>query len=95
MPSEMMSMQPGRPIDMAIPMMLSDPQTLRDRGAWWLDDVVARLKPGVNAKQAGAESDALFQSYMADVRVSSDIRKLAFDRIELAAAGWGTDDLPD
>jgi predicted permease len=92
LPSEVMSLEPGRPIDMAVPMMLSDPVTLRDRGAWWLD-VVARLKPGVGAEQARAESDALFQSFMADVRVSPDIRKLAFDRIELAPAGGGMDGL--
>ncbi|MCU1275661.1 MAG: hypothetical protein JWO48_3092, partial [Bryobacterales bacterium] len=92
MPSEVMSLEPGRPIDMAVPMMLSDPVSLRDRGAWWLD-VVARLKPGVRAEQARAESDALFQVYMANVRVSPDIRKLAFDRIELAAAGGGMDGL--
>jgi predicted permease len=90
MPSDLMSLEPGRPIDIAVPVMLSDPATLRDRGAWWLD-VVARLKPGVSMAQARAESDALFQSYMVDVRVSSDIRKLAFDRIELVAAGGGLD----
>ncbi len=92
MPSEVMSMEPGRPIDVALPMILSDPATLRDRGAWWLD-VVARLKPGVNVEQARAESDTLFQSYMQSVRVSPDIRKLAFDRIELTAAGGGLDGL--
>jgi predicted permease len=92
LPSEVMSLEPGLPIDMAVPMMLSDPVTLRDRGAWWLD-VVARLKPGVGTEQARAESDALFQSFMADVRVSPDIRKLAFDRIELAPAGGGMDGL--
>jgi predicted permease len=89
-PSDLMSLEPGRLVDIAVPVMLSDPASLRDRGAWWLD-VVARLKPGVGAEQARAESDALFQSYMADVRVSPDVRKLAFDHIELVAAGGGLD----
>ena len=31
MPSEIMSLEPGRPIDIAVPMMLSDPVKLRDR----------------------------------------------------------------
>jgi len=88
MPSEVMSLEPGRPFDVAVPMMLSDPGTLRDRAAWWLD-VVARLKAGVRPEQARAESDALFQAYMANVHISPDIRRLAFDRVELTAAGGG------
>jgi len=55
-----MSLEPGRPFDIAVPMMLSDPPSLRDRGSWWLD-VVGRLKPGVKVAEARAESDALFQ----------------------------------
>jgi predicted permease len=92
MPSGVMSLEPGRPIDIAVPMMLSDPASLRDRGAWWLD-IVARLKPGIRPERARAESDALFQSFMANIAISRDIRKLAFDHIELAPAGAGLDSL--
>jgi predicted permease len=92
MPSAVMSLEPGRPIDIAAPMALSDPVMLRERGSWWLD-VVARLKPGIPVKQARAESDALFQAYMSDVSVSPATRKLAFDHIELAPAGAGMDRL--
>jgi predicted permease len=91
-PSEVMSLEPGRPIDIAVPMMLSDPVMLRVRENWWLD-VVARLKPGIRAEQARAESDALFQAYMADVRIPPALRKLAFDHIELAPAAGGMDRL--
>ncbi|SPE26075.1 conserved membrane hypothetical protein [Candidatus Sulfopaludibacter sp. SbA3] len=92
MPSEVMSLEPGLPIDIAAPMMLSDPETLRNRGSWWLE-VVARLKPGVAPQQARAETDVLFQSYMATMHMSPDIRKLAFDHIELAPAGGGGEGL--
>ncbi|MCU1259615.1 MAG: hypothetical protein JWO80_2500 [Bryobacterales bacterium] len=92
MPPEFMSLEPGRPIDIAAPMMLSNPVMLRERGSWWLE-VVARLKPGVRAEQARAESDAMFQAYMMDVTISPAIRKLAFDRIELAPAARGMDRL--
>ncbi len=92
MPSEVMSLEPGRPIDIAVPMALSDPAMLRERGSWWLD-VVARLKAGVRVEQARAEADALFQGYMADVRIAPDFRKLALERIELAPAAGGMDRL--
>jgi predicted permease len=73
-------------------MALSDPAMLRERGSWWLD-VVARLKAGVRVEQARAEADALFQGYMADVRIAPDFRKLALERIELAPAAGGMDRL--
>ena len=92
MPAEAMSLEPGRPIDIAAPMMLSDPVSLKQRGAWWLN-VVARLKPGVRAEQARTESDVLFQAYMADMSISQEFRKRAFDHIELASAARGMDRL--
>jgi predicted permease len=92
LPSEVVSIEPGRPIDIAVPMMLSDPDTLRNRQSWWLE-VVARLKPGIRVEQARAESDALFQAYMADVAARGAFRKLWFDHIELAPAAGGIDRL--
>src|SRR5260370_11653302 len=59
-----------------------------DRTSVWLE-VVARLKPTVSAEQARAESDGLFQAYMADVKIAEQIRKMLFKRIELAPAGQG------
>ena len=92
MPSAGMSVEPGRPIDIAVPMMLSNPDTLRDRGDWWLD-VVARLRPGVHGEQARAETDALFQGYMSDLTMPPAIRRLSFDHIELTPAARGLDGL--
>ncbi|MEX2261045.1 MAG: ABC transporter permease [Bryobacteraceae bacterium] len=88
MPTETMSLEPGRPVEIAVPMMLSNPAMLRDRTSAWLQ-VVGRLKPAVRAEQARAESDGLFQAYMADVQISEQIRRMLFQRIELAPAGQG------
>lgn len=99
MPAEAMTLEPGRPIDIAVPITLSNPATLRDRGSWWLE-VAGRLKPGVAVEQARAEADVLFQAYMADLSTQnsayargSQLRKLVFDRIELAGAARGSDQL--
>jgi predicted permease len=92
MRSEFMSLEPGRPIDIAAPMMLSDPAMLRERGSWWLD-IVARLKPNVGPEQARAESDTLFQAYMSSVSMSPAVRKMAFDHIELTPAAKGMEGL--
>ncbi len=88
MPSEIMSTEPGRPIDIAVPMMLSDPVKLRDRVSLWME-IVARLKPAVRAEQARAESNALFQAYMADVRIPPEVHQRLFDHMELTPASKG------
>jgi predicted permease len=88
MPTEIMSLEPGRPVDIAAPMALSDPAKMRDRNALWLF-VVARLKPGSNVERARAEADALFRAYMAGVQVSPEVRKRLFDHMDLAPAAKG------
>jgi predicted permease len=88
MPSEIMSLEPGSQVDLAVPMMLSDPLKMRDRTSLWLF-VVGRLKRSVSAEQARAEADGLFQAYMAGTKVSEQIRKMLFQRIETAPAGRG------
>jgi hypothetical protein len=50
MPTEIMSLEPGYPVDIAVPMMLSDPVKMCDRTSLWLE-VVARLR----AHRAGAQ----------------------------------------
>ncbi len=88
MPSEIMSPEPGRPVDIAVPMMLSDPVMMRDRTSLWLE-IVARLKPAVRTEQARAEANALFAAYMAGVRISPEIHKMLFDHMELMPASKG------
>src|SRR5260370_27806532 len=88
MPSGIRWTEPGRPIDIAVPMMLSDPVKLRDRVSLWME-IVARLKPAVRAEQARAESNALFQAYMADVRIPPEVHQRLFDHMELTPASRG------
>lgn len=88
LPTEIMSLEPGRPIDIAVPMKLSSPEKMRDRTALWLF-VVGRLRGGVPAQQARAEADGLFQAYMAGVSVSDQVRRMLFQRIEISDAGQG------
>jgi hypothetical protein len=83
-----MSPEPGRPIDIAVPMMLSDPAKLRDRESLWLQ-IIARLKPAIRVEQARAESNALFQAYMAGVRMPPEVHQRLFDHMELTPAGKG------
>ena len=94
MPDGGMSLEPGRTVDMAAPMMLSDPVMLREKGSWWMS-VVARLKPGVPPERARAETDTLFQGFMADldIHVSQEIRKRYFDHIQLSPAAKGSERL--
>jgi len=88
MPTEIMSLEPGHPVDIAVPMALSDPVKMRDHTALWLL-AVARLKPAVHVEQARGEADALFQAYMADVQIAPEVRARLFDRIDLGPAAKG------
>ena len=92
MPSGIMDMEPGRPVDIAVPIAFSDPAKLRDRSSLWLE-IVARLKPTVPAERARAESNALFHAYMADVPIPAEVRKHLFDHIDLRPAAKGLGNL--
>lgn len=89
MPSEIMSLEPGVPLDVAFPMSYSDPKMMRNRTSLWLE-VVGRLKSGVNVVQARAEAEGLFRSYMTDVQISDQIRQMLYQHIELSPAGQGS-----
>jgi predicted permease len=88
MPTEIMTLMPGYPVDIAVPMTLSDPVKLRDRTALWLL-AAARLRPGVETEQARAETETLFQGYMADVQIAPEIRRRLFDHMDIAPAAKG------
>jgi predicted permease len=92
MPTEIMTLIPGYPVDIAVPMTLSDPEKLRDRTATWLL-AAARLKPGVETEQARAEADALFRAYMADVQMAPEVRKRLFRYMDVAPAARGLNGL--
>jgi predicted permease len=77
--------EPGRAPDVYVP-MLERPELsawgyrpaegglLENRGYWWTQ-VMARLKPGVDARAAEMKSDALFQSFVADALPAVDRSK--------------------
>jgi len=92
MPPDIMSPEPGRPIDIAVPMALSDPVKMRERASLWLN-VIARMRPGVPPQRARAEANAVFQAYMATVRIPAEVRKRLFDHVELTPAAKGLGDL--
>jgi predicted permease len=64
-PPEFFGLTVGAPLDLTIPMMLTE-NNLRNKGNWWFS-VVARLKDGVAAEPARAELDGMFQQYMAEI----------------------------
>jgi predicted permease len=92
MPNDAIAPDPGRPVDIAAPMMLSSPARMRDRTATWLF-VIARLARGTAAKQARAEAEALFQAYMAGVQMPPETRQRIFTRMEISHAAKGLDHL--
>ena len=88
MPTEIMTLEPGRPVDIAAPMALSSPEKMRDRTSLWLM-VAARLKPSIPLVQARAETETLFRAYMADVQIAPEVRARLFDHMDLAPAAKG------
>jgi predicted permease len=91
MPSSLMTLASGRPVDIALPMMLTDARMLTERRSWWLK-VVGRLKPGAGVESARAELDAIFQNFMREPGGETRLRKY-FHHIQLSPAGKGMDDL--
>ena len=92
MPSDVMSPEPGRRVDIAAPVMLSDAAKMRDRTATWIL-VIARLKRAADVKQARAETESLFQAYMAGVQIPPENRQRIFGRMEISRAAKGLDGL--
>jgi predicted permease len=88
LPSEILSLEPGRPIDIAVPMDLSDPTRRHDRTALWIQ-LVARLKPGVREQQVSADANGLFSEYMSNVALPGNTRARLYDHIDLTPAGRG------
>lgn len=53
-----MSLTPGQPVDVALPIAHADPQALKNHGVWWLD-IVGRLRTGVTVERARARCPPL------------------------------------
>jgi len=85
-PPEYFGLQVGSPIDMTVPITLSE-NNLRARSLWWFS-VVARMQPGVPVEQARAELHGLWDRYMTDNGQPPEKRKY-FSGIELVPAARG------
>jgi predicted permease len=87
---EFFGLEVGSPVDLTIPMMLSE-NNLREKASWWFS-AVGRLKDGATPAQSRADLDRLFQAYMREIRIGGETRKY-FDRIELMPANRGLESL--
>ena len=62
---EFFGLQVGSPIDITIPMALSD-NNLRSTQLWWFS-VVGRLKPGADIEHARADLEGVWDTYLTEV----------------------------
>jgi predicted permease len=94
--------EPGRSPDVYVPMLnlmelvpwgfrpADTPSLLEARGYWWAQ-VMARLKPGVEEREALARADALFQQFAPDAL--PEIDRAQPPHIGFEAGGGGLDQL--
>ncbi len=79
-------LQVGSPIDITIPMALTD-NNLGSKQLWWFS-VVGRLKPGARVEQARADIEAIWDAYLTEVGMPRDKRGY-FSGISLVPADKG------
>ena len=91
-PPRFQGLDPGRQVDVTLPITL-ETGLVRNAQVQWFH-AVARLRSGVETRQAAAETDASFQSLRADEGRSA-ARAPRFVRIELTPASRGMDRLRD
>jgi predicted permease len=89
-PPEFWGLKPGSPIDLTLPITI-ERKSMESSETWWIQSVVARLKPGATASQAQAESNVVFQSFMSDTQIASDMVGKHFHHVELGPAAHGMD----
>jgi putative ABC transport system permease protein len=81
-------LDPGRQVDVTLP-ITSEGSLLTNTETWWFT-IVGRLRPGATIAQATAQADTVFQSFMSDRVMDSEMRKKHFDRAELVEASHGS-----
>ena len=84
-------LEPGRQVDVTLPITL-EPAMVGNADAQWFN-AVARLRPGIEIRQAAAQANASVQSFRADRTRSAAGARAQFDRIELTPASRGLDRL--
>lgn len=91
-PPAFLGLQPGSPVDLTLPISI-ERELEADAGAFWLEGIIARLRPGVSAMKAAAESDVVFRSFMSASRYGSagDLVAEHWAHLEVIPAAHGTD----
>jgi len=86
-PAEFWGLEPGRPIDITMPIS-TERNLLADSGAWWFS-AVARLNPGAPVTVAQSQTNAVFQSFIADSRQPAEMIRQYFHHLALRPAAQG------
>ena len=89
-PAKFSGLAPGLQVDITFPISI-ERELMADSGAFWLQGIVARLKPGVASVKAEAESDVVFRSFMSGSRLPADFVTGHFGHLEIRPAAHGTD----
>ena len=89
---EFWGLQPGRQIDVTLPITQAG-RMLANTKTWSWFNAVARLRPGIPVEQATAQADTIFQLFMDTGVQSEEMRRKRFNRIELSSAARGLDRL--
>ena len=88
-PPGFFGLQVGMPLDITVPMMLSD--GLQSKQSWWLS-VIARIAPGATVEQARADLESLWDAYMTEVGMPRGKRDY-FSGVVLVPAAKGANAL--
>lgn len=91
-PPEFYGLVPGTEPNINVPMMSVGAERLGAQQFWWFQ-AVGRLKPGVPVERARAELDAVFQSYLDEIKFAPEPRRDFFSQINLVAASRGLNTL--
>src|SRR5688572_8356453 len=90
-PSPFMGLEPGRQVDITLPITI-EPDMVANRQAQWFN-VVARVRAGVDARQAAAQINARLAPLRAELARPGQDTRGTFERIELTPASRGLDRL--
>lgn len=80
--------QPGSKVSVTLPISVED-ANLHNSRAFWLHELVARLKPGVSRERAEAEVDALWQGFLPEAKLPADYAAARYQRMTVIGAAQG------
>jgi predicted permease len=81
---------PGRPSGITVPFTVQDPRLLAEPMSWFFE-IVSRIKPGIDPRQARAELEPIYQHYIEPlIDLSPEMRRDYLNHMELQPASKGT-----